>query len=252
MPLSGNTTRAQKSTSLRNRTWSHEVPVRPGQHTLFGKLRVQSCHGGEHRRRQDRLWQTDSFTYLKVTHRLGPGSHPSGRLLDDFSRYIIAWKLCTTIKPMTSPPHSKWRPCLQRSTEPIAEFPPRFQCQFLAIFSAVDRAAETDLRTVLRALTSGPSNTRKYIFQLDAARWPTGRLDSCPNLPPETATQLRRSLAKEGLGKLEGGIERAASDRLSGTSDVLCDELSARSFSGIDFLKIDAEGNDFYVLLGQK
>ncbi len=39
------------------------------------------------------LWQTD-FTYLKV---IGWGWLYLSTLLDDFSRYVIAWKLCTTM-----------------------------------------------------------------------------------------------------------------------------------------------------------
>jgi transposase InsO family protein len=39
------------------------------------------------------LWQTD-FTYLKVT---GWGWFYLSTVLDDFSRYVIAWKLCTTM-----------------------------------------------------------------------------------------------------------------------------------------------------------
>jgi putative transposase len=39
------------------------------------------------------LWQTD-FTYLKVT---GWGWFYLSTVLDDFSRYIVAWKLCTTM-----------------------------------------------------------------------------------------------------------------------------------------------------------
>src|SRR4249920_1862185 len=42
----------------------------------------------------NQLWQTD-FTYLKVT---GWGWFYLSTILDDFSRYIIAWKLCTTMK----------------------------------------------------------------------------------------------------------------------------------------------------------
>ncbi|MEI7876206.1 MAG: IS3 family transposase [Alphaproteobacteria bacterium] len=42
----------------------------------------------------DQLWQTD-FTYLKV---IGWGWYYLSSVLDDFSRYIIAWKLCTTMK----------------------------------------------------------------------------------------------------------------------------------------------------------
>jgi len=42
----------------------------------------------------NQLWQTD-FTYLKV---IGWGWMYLSTVLDDYSRYIIAWKLCTTMK----------------------------------------------------------------------------------------------------------------------------------------------------------
>ena len=42
----------------------------------------------------NQLWQTD-FTYLKV---IGWGWFYLSTILDDFSRYIIAWKLCSTMK----------------------------------------------------------------------------------------------------------------------------------------------------------
>jgi putative transposase len=41
----------------------------------------------------NQLWQTD-FTYLKV---IGWGWFYLSTILDDFSRYIVAWKLCTTM-----------------------------------------------------------------------------------------------------------------------------------------------------------
>jgi transposase InsO family protein len=44
--------------------------------------------------RPNQLWQTD-FTYLKV---IGWGWFYLWTLLDDYSRYIIAWKLCTANK----------------------------------------------------------------------------------------------------------------------------------------------------------
>ncbi len=44
--------------------------------------------------RPNQLWQTD-FTYLKV---IGWGWFYLSTILDDYSRYIIAWKLCTNMK----------------------------------------------------------------------------------------------------------------------------------------------------------
>lgn len=44
--------------------------------------------------RPNQLWQTD-FAYLKV---IGWGWLYLSTILDDYSRYIIAWKLCTTMK----------------------------------------------------------------------------------------------------------------------------------------------------------
>jgi transposase InsO family protein len=44
--------------------------------------------------RPNQLWQTD-FTYLKV---IGWGWFYLSTILDDYSRYIIAWKLCTPMQ----------------------------------------------------------------------------------------------------------------------------------------------------------
>jgi len=44
--------------------------------------------------RPNELWQTD-FTYLKV---VGWGWFYLSTILDDYSRYIVAWKLCTSMK----------------------------------------------------------------------------------------------------------------------------------------------------------
>src|SRR3954468_11479856 len=42
----------------------------------------------------NQLWQTD-FTYLKV---IGWAWYCLSTILDDYARYIIAWKLCTTMR----------------------------------------------------------------------------------------------------------------------------------------------------------
>lgn len=42
----------------------------------------------------NQLWQTD-FTYFKI---IGRGWYYLSTKLDDYSRYIIAWKLCTTMR----------------------------------------------------------------------------------------------------------------------------------------------------------
>ena len=42
----------------------------------------------------NQLWQTD-FTYLKIT---GWGWYYLSTILDDYSRYIVGWKLCETMK----------------------------------------------------------------------------------------------------------------------------------------------------------
>ncbi len=44
--------------------------------------------------RPNEMWQTD-FTYFKI---IGWGWMYLSTILDDFSRYIIAWKLCTTMR----------------------------------------------------------------------------------------------------------------------------------------------------------
>ena len=43
--------------------------------------------------RPNEMWQTD-FTYFKI---IGWGWMYLSTVLDDFSRYIIAWKLCTNM-----------------------------------------------------------------------------------------------------------------------------------------------------------
>jgi putative transposase len=44
-------------------------------------------------RRVNEMWQTD-FTYCKI---IGWGWYYLSTVLDDFSRFIVAWRLCTTM-----------------------------------------------------------------------------------------------------------------------------------------------------------
>jgi hypothetical protein len=53
----------------------------------------------------NQLWQTD-FTYLKV---IGWGRYYLSTILDDYSRFIIAWKLCTTMRAGDVTDNSNWR-----------------------------------------------------------------------------------------------------------------------------------------------
>ena len=56
--------------------------------------------------RPNQLWQT-VFTYLKA---IGWGWFHLSTILDDFSRHIVTWKLCTRrCRPKTSPTPWNWR-----------------------------------------------------------------------------------------------------------------------------------------------
>ncbi len=68
---------------------AHDLITSTGLHRHEGSRRVQ----GQDDQAKPAL-ETD-FTYLKVT---GWGWFYLSTALDDFSRYIIAWKLCTTMK----------------------------------------------------------------------------------------------------------------------------------------------------------
>ena len=64
--------------------------INPPQHDLIkaaDKFKDQT-------RRVNEMWNTD-FTYFKI---LGWGWYYLSTVLDDYSRYIISWELCSTMK----------------------------------------------------------------------------------------------------------------------------------------------------------
>ena len=66
--------------------------------------------------RPNEMWQSD-FTYFKI---IGWGWMYLSTILDDFSRYIIAWKLCTTMRLRMSPPRWTWRSRPQAAIRPMS------------------------------------------------------------------------------------------------------------------------------------
>ena len=62
----------------------------------------------------NQLWQTD-FTYLRV---IGWGWFYLSTVLDDFSRYILAWKLCTTMTAADVTETLRWRSQLRAGARP--------------------------------------------------------------------------------------------------------------------------------------
>ena len=68
---------------------AHDLITSPA----FNVIKAADCFKDK-TTRPNQLWQTD-FTYLKV---IGWGWFYLSTILDDFSRYIIAWKLCNTMK----------------------------------------------------------------------------------------------------------------------------------------------------------
>ncbi len=73
----------------------------------------------------NQMWQTD-FTYLKV---IGWGWFYLSTILDDFSRYIIAWKLCTTMRSNALPIH--------RTILSVPDCPGRIACLWHCALGAI-------------------------------------------------------------------------------------------------------------------
>ena len=67
------------------------------------------------------FWQTD-FPYLRV---IGWGWFYLSTVLDDFSRYILAWKLCTTMTATDVRKRYAWRSMRRRWTTPRVHHRPR-------------------------------------------------------------------------------------------------------------------------------
>jgi len=65
--------------------------------------------------RPNEMWQTD-FTYFKI---IGWGWVYLSTVLDDYSRYIIAWKLCTTMCAEDVTDTLDWRWSLQAAIMPM-------------------------------------------------------------------------------------------------------------------------------------
>ena len=68
------------------------------KHRAWSELTLGTKRGGRSEFKDkttapNQLWQTD-FTYLKV---IGWGWFYLSTILDNFSRYIIVWKLCATM-----------------------------------------------------------------------------------------------------------------------------------------------------------
>lgn len=78
--------------SYAERSISHsETPVLTATEANASPAHKLSRQG---RLADNQLWQTD-FTYLKI---IGWGWFYLSKILDDCSRYIIAWKLCRTMR----------------------------------------------------------------------------------------------------------------------------------------------------------
>jgi transposase InsO family protein len=67
--------------------------ARPDRQSGLHRHRGGRCVQGQHHRPQPAL--ATGFTYLKV---IGSGWFYLSTVLDDFSRYIVAWKLCTSMR----------------------------------------------------------------------------------------------------------------------------------------------------------
>ncbi len=90
----------------------------------------------------NQMWQTD-FTYLKV---IGWGWFYLSTILDDYSRYIIGWKLCGNMRPRMSP---------TRSTSPLPH-----QAATVLGYCTNRACSATMARPILRGIWPNTSRTR--------------------------------------------------------------------------------------------
>ncbi|WP_428977904.1 DDE-type integrase/transposase/recombinase [Rhodoligotrophos appendicifer] len=85
--------------------------------------------------RPNELWQTD-FTYFKI---IGWGWIYLSTVLDDFSRYIIAWKLCSTMRAEDVTDTLEWYWPLQATTSPMSATSPGCSATTVRATSPVNR-----------------------------------------------------------------------------------------------------------------
>ena len=128
----------------------------------------------------NQLWQTD-FTYLKV---IGWGWFYLSTVLDDFSRYIVAWKLCTTMRAEDVTATLDLALQASGSTRPRLAHRPRLLSDNGSSYVAGDLAKWLGDRKhqapPRRALSSDDTGQDRALAPDPQEPHPAGKLLSCP------------------------------------------------------------------------